>query len=158
MSSNCERQYDWGGYSQVSPTSPENWPNKISRIFFSIRYYGTNKVMASITKHDTKADAQADEKVFRLEDFPVHEKLEKFMEDVKWVASKIYNFLLSQFLWFCDWQLFSGTASILWLHLPWQCHHPPKPNLQLRISIGIQWNCTCPMIYKSWNPRCDLLL
>ena len=50
--------------------------------FFNIRYYGTNKVMASITKHD-KADAQADEKVFRLEDFPVHEKLEKFMEDVK---------------------------------------------------------------------------
>ena len=49
--------------------------------------------MASITKHD-KADAQADEKVFRLEDFPVHEKLEKFMEDVKWVGSKIYDFLL----------------------------------------------------------------
>merc|ERR1719370_2129753 len=30
------------------------------------------------------ADAQADEKVFRLEDFPVHEKLEKFMEDAKY--------------------------------------------------------------------------
>ena len=34
MSSICERQYDWGGYSQVSPTPPENWPNKISRTFF----------------------------------------------------------------------------------------------------------------------------
>ena len=66
----------------MSLTSPENRQNKISRTFFNIRYYGTNKVMASITKHD-KADAQADEKVFRLEDFPVHEKLEKFMEDVK---------------------------------------------------------------------------
>jgi len=48
------------------------------------KYYGTNKVMASITKHDKAQDAQADEKVFRLEDFPVHEKLEKFMEDVKY--------------------------------------------------------------------------
>ena len=46
------------------------------------RYYGTNKVMASIVRHD-KSDAQAEEKLFRLEDFPVHEKLEKFMEDVK---------------------------------------------------------------------------
>ena len=48
----------------------------------NFRYYGTNKVMASIVRHD-KSDAQADEKLFRLEDFPVHEKLEKFMEDVK---------------------------------------------------------------------------
>ena len=55
--------------------------------------------MASITKHDKAQDAQADEKVFRLEDFPVHEKLEKFMEDVKWVASDIYDFLLYQSLW-----------------------------------------------------------
>ena len=40
--------------------------------------------MASIVRHDKdKSDAQADEKLFRLEDFPVHEKLEKFMEDVK---------------------------------------------------------------------------
>merc|ERR1719336_3329394 len=39
--------------------------------------------MASITKHDKAQDAQADEKVFKLADFPVHEKLEKFMEDVK---------------------------------------------------------------------------
>ena len=140
MCSICERQYDWGGYSQVSPTPPENWPNKISRTFFNIRYYGTNKVMASITKHDKAQDAQADEKVFRLEDFPVHEKLEKFMEDVKWVASEVYDFLLSQSLWFCDWYLFSGMASTLWLHSPWQCHHPQKLNPQLLSSIGIQWN------------------
>ena len=39
-------------------------------------------MMASIVRHD-KTDAQAEEKLFRLEDFPVHEKLEKFMEDVK---------------------------------------------------------------------------
>merc|ERR1712126_655369 len=39
------------------------------------KYYGTNKVMASITKHDKAQDAQADEKVFRLENF---------MEDVKY--------------------------------------------------------------------------
>ena len=53
-----------------------------SNIILNFRYYGTNKVMASIVRHD-KSDAQADEKLFRLEDFPVHEKLEKFMEDVK---------------------------------------------------------------------------
>ena len=35
MSSICERQYDWGGYSQVSPTPPENWPNKIWRTFLT---------------------------------------------------------------------------------------------------------------------------
>ena len=52
------------------------------KIILNFRYYGTNKVMASIVRHD-KTDAQAEEKLFRLEDFPVHEKLEKFMEDVK---------------------------------------------------------------------------
>ena len=121
------------------------------RFLFNIRYYGTNKVMASITKHDKAQDAQADEKVFRLEDFPVHEKLEKFMEDVKWVASEVYDFLLSQSLWFCDWYLFSGMASTLWLHSPWQCHHPQKLSPQLRSCIGILW-------HKSWSARCDLLI
>ena len=53
-----------------------------SLMILNLRYYGTNKVMASIVRHD-KSEAQAEEKLFRLEDFPVHEKLEKFMEDVK---------------------------------------------------------------------------
>ena len=93
--------------------------------------------MASITKHD-KADAQADEKVFRLEDFPVHEKLEKFMEDVKWVGgSTISGFCFHNLF---DRHLFSGMVSTLWLHLPWQCHHPQKPSPQLLSSIGIHWN------------------
>ena len=52
--------------------------------------------MASIVRHDKdKSDAQADEKLFRLEDFPVHEKLEKFMEDVKW--AKNITFFTSPF-------------------------------------------------------------
>ena len=68
--------------------------------------------MASITKHDKAQDAQADEKVFRLEDFPVHEKLEKFMEDVKWVASEIYDFFASPIV--------IGTFSQVW-HLPSDC-------------------------------------
>ena len=51
--------------------------------------------MASIVRHD-KSDAQAEEKLFRLEDFPVHEKLEKFMEDVKWAHSWINS---SIFFW-----------------------------------------------------------
>ena len=118
-------------------------------LFFNIRYYGTNKVMASITKHD-KADAQADEKVFRLEDFPVHEKLEKFMEDVKWVGgSTISGFCFRNLR---DWHLFPGMASTLWLHLPWQCHHPQKPNPQPRSSIGIQCNCLCATIYDYTSP------
>jgi len=58
------------------------------------KYYGTNKVMASIVRHD-KSDAQAEEKLFRLEDFPVHEKLEKFMEDVKYGIYPLTAFALA---------------------------------------------------------------
>jgi len=44
------------------------------------RYYGNNTVLASIK---IKVDGVTEEKQFKLADFPVHEKLEKFMEDVK---------------------------------------------------------------------------
>jgi len=44
------------------------------------KYYGNNTVLASIK---TTADGVTEEKQFKLDDFPVHEKLEKFMEDVK---------------------------------------------------------------------------
>ena len=72
--------------------------------------------MASIVRHD-KSDAQAEEKLFRLEDFPVHEKLEKFMEDVKWannIKLQIYILMISKrsksdtFIW--DKCVFSDMA------------------------------------------------
>jgi len=44
------------------------------------RYYGNNTVLASI---NITVDGVSEEKQFKLADFPVHEKLEKFMEDVK---------------------------------------------------------------------------
>ena len=86
----CEWQYDWGSYPQVSLSgssqiilNPQIYAPPAENFWsHGFRYYGTNKVMASIVRHD-KSDAQAEEKLFRLEDFPVHEKLEKFMEDVK---------------------------------------------------------------------------
>merc|ERR1712240_393166 len=44
------------------------------------KYYGSDKVMASML---TKSGDKVEEKVYRLLDFPVHVKLEKFLEDVK---------------------------------------------------------------------------
>lgn len=44
------------------------------------RYYGNNTVLASLK---ITAEGVTEEKQFKLTDFPVHEKLEKFMEDVK---------------------------------------------------------------------------
>lgn len=44
------------------------------------RYYGNNTVLASLK---ISSDGVTEEKQFKLADFPVHEKLEKFMEDVK---------------------------------------------------------------------------
>jgi len=44
------------------------------------RYYGNNTVLASLK---ITSDGVTEEKQFKLADFPVHEKLEKFMEDVK---------------------------------------------------------------------------
>jgi len=44
------------------------------------RYYGNNTVLASIK---ITVNGVTEEKQFKLADFPVHEKLEKFMEDVK---------------------------------------------------------------------------
>eukprot|EP00092_Neocalanus_flemingeri_P025588 GFUD01027741.1.p1 GENE.GFUD01027741.1~~GFUD01027741.1.p1 ORF type:complete len:547 (-),score=196.30 GFUD01027741.1:122-1762(-) len=44
------------------------------------RYYGNNTVLASFK---ITAEGVTEEKQFKLADFPVHEKLEKFMEDVK---------------------------------------------------------------------------
>ena len=40
------------------------------------KHYGLSTVMASMKLGDG-------EKLFKLSDFPIHEKLEKFMEDVK---------------------------------------------------------------------------
>jgi len=54
------------------------------------RYYGNNAVMASII-HDKTEDSS-----FRLADFPVHEKLEKFMEDVKYGIYPLTAFALAQ--------------------------------------------------------------
>lgn len=51
------------------------------------RYYGNNAVMASL---NTEA------KCYRLSDFPVHEKLEKFMEDVKYGIYPLTAFALAQ--------------------------------------------------------------
>lgn len=56
------------------------------------KYYGTNKVMASRT---VKTDTGGEDKLFRLEDFPVHEKLEKFMEDVKYGIYPLTAFALA---------------------------------------------------------------
>merc|ERR1712142_802231 len=44
------------------------------------RYYGNNTVLASLK---ITVNGLEEEKQFKLADFPVHEKLEKFMEDVK---------------------------------------------------------------------------
>jgi len=44
------------------------------------RYYGNNTVLASLK---ITVSGVTEEKQFKLADFPVHEKLEKFMEDVK---------------------------------------------------------------------------
>jgi len=43
-------------------------------------YYGSNIVMASLK---ITTGEEIEEKTFKLSDFPVHEKLEKFMEDVR---------------------------------------------------------------------------
>lgn len=56
------------------------------------KYYGSNKIMASRT---IKAGEESQEKLFRLEDFPVHEKLEKFMEDVKYGIYPLTAFALA---------------------------------------------------------------
>lgn len=53
------------------------------------RYYGNNTIMASLKMED-------EEKNYRLSDFPVHEKLEKFMEDVKYGIYPLTAFTLSQ--------------------------------------------------------------
>jgi len=56
------------------------------------RYYGTTTtVMASI-----KSAASEEEKLFKLSDFPSHEKLEKFMEDVKFGIYPLTAFSLSE--------------------------------------------------------------
>jgi len=52
------------------------------------RYYGNDTVMAS-----TKPGKE--EKLYRLADFPVHEKLEKFMEDVKYGIYPLTAFALA---------------------------------------------------------------
>ena len=44
------------------------------------RYYGSSTIMASVK---ITTGEETEEKLFKLSDFPVHEKLEKFMEDVK---------------------------------------------------------------------------
>jgi len=54
------------------------------------RYYGNNAVMASVN-HDENPQT-----TFRLSDFPVHEKLEKFMEDVKYGIYPLTAFALAQ--------------------------------------------------------------
>jgi len=55
------------------------------------RYYGNNAIMASIN-----VDKETDDKCYRLSDFPVHEKLEKFMEDVKYGIYPLTAFALAQ--------------------------------------------------------------
>jgi len=55
------------------------------------RYYGNNAIMASIN-----VDGETDDKCYRLSDFPVHEKLEKFMEDVKYGIYPLTAFALAQ--------------------------------------------------------------
>jgi len=58
------------------------------------KYYGNNKVMASMVRRD-RPEVEPEEKLFRLEDFPVHEKLEKFMEDVKYGIYPLTAFALA---------------------------------------------------------------
>jgi len=56
------------------------------------KYYGSSKVMASMTKNNGE---ETEDKLYRLEDFPVHEKLEKFMEDVKYGIYPLTAFALA---------------------------------------------------------------
>lgn len=53
------------------------------------RYYRDNAIMATIVK-------QAEDLPYKLSDFPVHEKLEKFMEDVKFGIYPLTAFALAQ--------------------------------------------------------------
>jgi len=72
------------------------------------RYYGNDTVMASMKRDvpgssDTQAQVEdkqeekqkQEEKLYRLADFPVHEKLEKFMEDVKYGIYPLTAFALA---------------------------------------------------------------
>jgi len=54
------------------------------------RYYGNNAIMASVNHEENP------ETTFKLSDFPVHEKLEKFMEDVKYGIYPLTAFALAQ--------------------------------------------------------------
>jgi len=53
------------------------------------KHYGLSTVMASMKLGDG-------EKLFKLSDFPIHEKLEKFMEDVKYGIYPLTAFALAQ--------------------------------------------------------------
>jgi len=53
------------------------------------RYYRGNAIMATIAKH-------SEDQPYKLSDFPVHEKLEKFMEDVKFGIYPLTAFALAQ--------------------------------------------------------------
>jgi len=55
------------------------------------RYYGNNAIMATLNNEE-----ENEGKCYRLSDFPVHEKLEKFMEDVKFGIYPLTAFALAQ--------------------------------------------------------------
>jgi len=66
------------------------------------KYYGNNTVMASMKRDVPNPGEQEqqdrdkqEEKLYRLADFPVHEKLEKFMEDVKYGIYPLTAFALA---------------------------------------------------------------
>jgi len=66
------------------------------------RYYGNDTVMASMKREvpggpesDVEEGLSKEEKLYRLTDFPVHEKLEKFMEDVKYGIYPLTAFALA---------------------------------------------------------------
>jgi len=59
--------------------NPTSFPESVTEEAIH-RYYGNNTVLASIRTTQEGVEVEIE---FKLSDFPVHEKLEKFMEDVK---------------------------------------------------------------------------